>query len=189
MDSTALTIIHKYIRREMFDFSQRIFRAGWRDAQALRGAFTELETLLRSHAAKDEARFQPALKKLDPAAVAQLSAEHEQLETQLSEIARLIAALGSDERDIAALSQLHLDWNRFVARYLLHLDHEERSMFAAISEQLAIESLVRNAIAEGAEGRRFLDRLWSVTTPAERCAIERAMMTGAGQSGAFAMSA
>ena len=189
MDSTALTIIHKYIRREMFDFSQRIFRAGSRDALALRAAFNELEALLRSHAEKEQARFQPVLNELDPTAAAQMSAEHEELETELNGIARLIAALGSDERDIVALSQLHLDWNRFVARYLLHLDHEERSMFASVREQLGIESLVHNAIVEGAEGRRFLDRLWSVTTPAERCAIEQAMMTGAGEREAFAMSA
>jgi hypothetical protein len=176
MESTAITVMHKYIRREMFDFSQRLFRAGSHDVTALTAAFGELERLLATHAAQEEHRLEPLLRASDELAAVELLREHAELEHELRSIGDAVQQLSPQAADLVArLLRLHLDWNRFVARYLMHLDHEERSMFVVLKGDLPIGALAGSALAQGPEGRKFLDRLWSVTTPAERCALERAV--------------
>jgi hypothetical protein len=175
MSATALTVIHKHLRREMFDFSMRLFRAGPHQVPAIKAAFAELAALLRTHAAQEEARLEPALNDRDTDAAARLLRDHERLDAELDRLSAAVRALdGSSARCTDALLQLHLDWNRYLGAYLLHLDDEERDVFAGFAGHMSLEGIAQSALAQGEEGKRFLDRLWSVTTPTERLAIEDA---------------
>lgn len=179
MPATALTVIHKHIRREMFDFSMRLFRAGAHEVGAIQAAFEELATLLHAHAAQEEMRFEPLLNDANSAADAALLRDHRRLETELDRVAVLTRSL--DPRSSActeALLQLHLDWNRYLAAYLSHLDEEERTLFAGLADDMPLDAIAQTALAQGAEGEKFLARLWSVTTPSERVAIEGAHAKG-----------
>jgi hypothetical protein len=173
MPSTALTVMHKHIRREMFDFSMRLFRTGPNSVAAAQEAFDELLALLRAHAAQEESRLEPLLKSTDPDGAAALLEEHRELDAELERIARMIKSIDAKSPECAeTLLTLHLDWNRYLANYLIHLDTEERAWFADLTEQMPLHLIASGAAAQGAEGRKLLDRLWSVTTPAERMAIE-----------------
>lgn len=175
MPATALTVIHKHIRREMFDFSMRLFRAGPLDVAAIQSAFHELAALLRAHAMQEESRFEPLLNDSDTDAAARLLRDHRGLETELDRLDAFTRRL--DPRSSActdALLQLHLDWNRYLSAYLAHLDEEERTLFAPLTARMSLDAIAQSAVAQGSEGQKFLARLWSVTTPAERVAIEGA---------------
>jgi hypothetical protein len=175
MPSTALTVMHKHIRREMFDFSMRLFRTGSNTVAAMQEAFDELLSLLRTHAAQEETRLEPLLRSADPNGAAALLEDHRKLEAELDRIAQTIRSIDARSPDCAeALLTLHLDWNRYLANYLIHLDTEERAWFADLTEQMPLHLIAAGAAAQGAEGRKLLDRLWSVTTPSERAAIEHA---------------
>lgn len=183
MPATALTVIHKHIRREMFDFSMRLFRAGPYEIGAVKLAFEELTALLHAHAKQEEERFDPVLKDTDPKAASILMEDHRRLERDLDELNALARSLDEHSpRCSEDLLRFHLDWNRYLGRYLAHLDAEERTLFVALAGHMPLTAIAQAAIAQGAEGKKFLDRLWSVTTPAERRAIEHA----SGTSGADA---
>jgi hypothetical protein len=180
MPATALTVIHKHIRREMFDFSMRLFRAGAHDIGAIQAAFEELAALLRTHAAQEEIRLEPLLNVADTAAAAELLRDHRRLEIELDRLAALTRAL-DPSACTEALLQLHLDWNRYLSACLAHLDEEERTLFASVADSMPLDAIAQSALAQGAEGQKFLARLWSVTTPSERIAIEGACSSAAEQ--------
>lgn len=179
MPATALTVIHKHIRREMFDFSMRLFRAGTHEVAALQTAFDELATLLRTHAVQEETRLEPLLNEADTAAAAELLRDHRRLETELDRLAASIRQLDARSPGcVEALLQLHLDWNRYLSTYLAHLDAEERTLFVGLADKMPLDAVAQSALAQGAEGEKFLARLWSVTTPTERFSIEGAHASG-----------
>ncbi len=180
MPATALTVIHKHIRREMFDFSMRLFRAGTQDVGAIQLAFEELAVLLRTHAAQEETRLTPLLTAMGTGDAAALLRDHHRLEAELDRVASHARALDSRASTCTeALLQLHLDWNRYLSAYLAHLDEEERTLFAGLAPSMPLDAIAATALAQGAEGEKFLGRLWSVTTPSERIAIEGAHARGA----------
>ena len=175
MPTTALTVIHKHIRREMFDFSMRLFRAGPCEIPAIKPAFEELTALLHAHARQEETRFEQVLRDSDPGAAATLLEDHRRLDVELERLAAAARALdAASPHSVEALLQFHLDWNRYLGSYLGHLDAEERILFVSIAEHMPVGTIAKSAIAQGAEGKKFLDRLWSVTTPSERAVIEQA---------------
>lgn len=175
MRANALTVIHKFLRREMFDFSQQLFRAGPEDCTSIRAALETLAGLLEQHAAHEEARFEPLLRELDPARAERLSHEHRKLADQLDEILHFARQLEPNAADCRnALMQLNLDWNRYLSAYLAHLDDEERTMFTVLEDRIPpVSMLADSARLDGARGREFLLKLWAVTTCEERMAIER----------------
>lgn len=177
MRSNALTVIHKFLRREMFDFSQQLFRAGPEDCEQIARALTSLAITLEQHAKQEEARFEPLLTEIDPALAQRLQEDHRRLDHDLEALtqrANQLDARASDCRE--ALTQLHLDWNRYLSAYLAHLDDEERSMFLAFQDRIPPVTMLANMAKEGgAHGKEFLLRVWSVTTCEERMAIEQAV--------------
>lgn len=176
MRANALTVIHKFIRREMFDFSQQLFRAGPEDCEAMVKALTSLAQMLEQHAAHEDERFQPLLRELDPTSAARLTQDHHALDQQLHGLvayARQLDPTASDCRE--ALILLHLDWNRFLSAYLAHLDDEERTLFLALQDRIPpLTTLADFAKERGAQGKEFLLKIWAVTTCEERLAIEQA---------------
>jgi len=177
MHSTSLTVIHKYIRREMFDFAERLFRAGPEDVPAVLVAFDKLAGLLDEHASKEEAKLASPLREIDPALAGRLERDHRRLDDRLSDLRRSVRALDPRSSSCAeALLRLHLDWNLYLSMYLAHLDDEERSLFTRVAEHLPpVEAIAESARLQGPQqGGDFLLRLWSVTTCRERRAIEDA---------------
>jgi hypothetical protein len=58
---------------------------------------------------------------------------------------------------------------------LAHLDDEERTLFACLSDRIpSVAFLAQLAKERGAQGEEFLLRLWAVTTCEEKAAIEKA---------------
>lgn len=176
MRANALTVIHKFLRREMFDFSQQLFRAGPEDCEPIVRALTNLADTLEQHAKQEEARFEPLLKEIDPALAQRLHDDHRRLDDDLDALIQRANQLDSAASDCReALTQLHLDWNRYLSAYLAHLDDEERTMFLALQDRIPPVTMLANMANEGgAHGKEFLLRLWSVTTCEERMAIEEA---------------
>lgn len=178
MEPNALTVIHKYIRRMLFDVSLRISSAGPEDAAAVNEAVREAAGILRGHGQHEEAMFGPLLEDLEAGASRRLSDDHARLDGQLDALCQTAGALaeGAGGDAEAALGALHLDWNRFVAAYLEHLDDEERSLFVPLLEHIPPVELVAASIASmpEVEATAFLAQLWRVTTPQERGRIEQA---------------
>jgi hypothetical protein len=176
MPATALTVLHKYIRRELFDMSQQLFRACPTRVQALRAALADVGALLEQHAAQEELRLAPLLRQVEPTLAAALTQQHADLEKMFGEI--VAAAAGTDGLSRTEceerLRELQLDWDRFVAHYLLHLDAEERTWFPHLGANIHPVAYLREvALAMGEpRGQEFLLKLWAVVTPSELAQID-----------------
>ena len=181
MPSTAVTVIHKFIRREMFDFAERLFRAEPDDVGDVQAALSEVASLLRGHAEHEDAHLAPLLREVALELAERMARDHRRLEDQLERLCAEAQELNSSASDCGeALLRFHLNWNRFLSAYLAHLDDEERTLFAALKEGVPPVTAIAQSAAspETEESRVFLLRLWSVTTCAERIAIERAIEQG-----------
>lgn len=176
MRANAITVIHKFIRREMFDFAERLFRAGPHQLGEIGLELERIGQLLETHAAQEEKRLEPLLREIDPTLADRLTRDHRRLDDQFETIKESVRQLdGSSPTCAAGLLQLHLDWNRFLSAYLLHLDDEERTLFAVLGDRLPpLAAIADSAKSQGASGADFLLRVWSVTTCEERAAIEDA---------------
>jgi len=176
MSATALAVLHKFIRREMFDFSQRMFRAAPRDVPAVQAALRDVAALLHTHATQEEARLEPLLRSLDAELAERVLRDHDKLDAELARLCTMAEKLDPDtDSCVDSLSQLHLDWNRFLGAYLLHLDDEERTLFVRLQEHMPLAAIAQSPAAQDPEqGQSFLDRLWAVTTPMERSIVEHA---------------
>lgn len=177
MQATALTIVHKLLRKQMFDFSTLLFRAGPSDAEEIRRSFDQLEEFIRQHAAHEDDLFGPIIQQADAAVSAKMKAEHGEQDEMLDKVRVLVDALVSRaEEDPGLFDQLRLDWNRFVGEMLLHLDREETIWSEAMQGAMeGVGALGVVAATQPAGARQaFLEGLWTVTTPKERAEIERA---------------
>ena len=175
MRSTLLTVIHKYIRREMFDFAEQLFRAGPEDVAHVADAFGKLAALLDAHAAQEDSRLAPMLREVDVESAERLERDHRRLDDRLQTLRGAVHALDARSTSCAeALLQLHLDWNLYLSAYLAHLDDEERTLFARLADRLpGVAAIAESARAQGPQqGAEFLLRLWAVTTCRERQLIE-----------------
>jgi hypothetical protein len=171
MQANALTIIHKYIRAELFAVTQLLAQAGPDSVDPVRRAIAEVAELLRGHADQEDARLEPLLAQSFPTLAARLTSDHRRLEEQLEQFCK---AANASEVD---LLQLYLDWNRVVAAYLVHLDAEERTWFPLLADPLPpVEYLAQTASGQSpAAARAFFEKLWSTITPLDRARIERAL--------------
>jgi hypothetical protein len=179
MRANALTLIHKVIRRELFDISARISSAGPKDIDAIRVAIAAVTEFLNAHAAHEEAGFEPRLRAGQAEFAARLVDDHHRLHAELDAIGAAARTFDPAKPDacVAALLQLHLDWNRFVGGYLLHIDDEERRLFVNLDDVIPpVEFMAEAAVSQGEEGKAFLEKLWKVVAPGEREAIESALL-------------
>jgi len=114
-------LVHKAQRYFLFDLGQRLSRADLED-EATRGAMADevrsLVAHLEDHAANEERYIHPLFRQLGDAA-APLIAQHDELAEHLHDLSALVAANRWPELYPAVM--------RFIGRYLLHLDQEERA--------------------------------------------------------------
>lgn len=176
MPSNALTVIHKFIRHELFDLSGRLSCAGAQDGESVAGAFDALCALLEEHAEKEDHMLAP---QLDDATAARMKADHVLLDDQLDQLKKSARALLSGDaamRDVR-LATLCLEYHAFVAAYLRHLDDEERTMVPTLGDRVPpLAAVAANAATLPAEERSaFLGKLLARVTPSERSTIERTL--------------
>jgi hypothetical protein len=120
------TKVHKALRADLFRLSQEAAAADYAEPQAvtaLTGRLQGIVTRLSAHAAH-EARFIHPL--MAEKGVGQpFDAEHEGLESEQGRLAERLAEVnGSAARGLTFYRALNL----FIARYLEHLEREERTM-------------------------------------------------------------
>lgn len=176
MKANALTLIHKFIRVELFEVSRRISTAGPGDVTAIQSAVAEAVELLHQHAEHEESGFEPHIRARNAAHAKRLLEEHRALHAELDTIVSATQALdaGSPESCTEALLKLHLDWNRFVGGYLLHLDEEERNWFVGTDDLLPPMSAMREPPPDwSAEMHQaFLEKLYAAIAPGERARVK-----------------
>jgi iron-sulfur cluster repair protein YtfE (RIC family) len=175
MSANAMTVVHKYLRRELFDLSEQLFRAGPSEVEAIRAAFDKLAVLLATHAAQEDTRLEPLLRNVDAALAERMMEDHRRIDDQFMRVHDAVRILDPSSAACKQdLLRLHLDWNRFVGAYLLHLDDEERTLFPRIAAVMPpLAAIAESARTQGPAGEEFLLRLWAVTTCEERAAIEQ----------------
>ena len=176
MKANALTLVHKYIRAELFDVSRLVSSAGAGDVAAVQQAIDTVVELLHQHAEHEEAGFEPHIREQNTAFADRLIAEHRSLHAELEAAVASAHALdpGKPEACAGALLQLHLDWNRFVGGYLLHLDEEERHWFADADALMPPVTVMKEAPpgTSEEEHQAFLNKLFAAITPGERARVQ-----------------
>ncbi|MBW3568084.1 MAG: hemerythrin domain-containing protein [Proteobacteria bacterium] len=176
MKANALTLVHKYIRAELFDVSRLISSAGPEDVAAIQKAIDAVVELLHQHAEHEEAGFEPHIRERNAGFADRLVEEHRALHAELDAIVSSAHALDPDEPEACtiALLKLHLDWNRFVGGYLLHLDEEERNWFADADALMPPVTAMKDAPPGWSEEahQAFLRKLFAAIAPGERAKVQ-----------------
>lgn len=139
--------LHKVLRCMLADSARTLGNTDFVDDADTRSALAfvrERLAFLREHAGHEDTFIIPELRKRAPAVLEQMTSahvEHEHdiaaLETALAEI-ESASGLARVGRAVAAYGQM----NRFIAHYLLHLDHEETVIQGALWEHFTDEELV-----------------------------------------------
>jgi iron-sulfur cluster repair protein YtfE (RIC family) len=125
------TKVHKGLRAGLFQLSQRAAATDYSDSQAVAGLAAGLRAMLSklSTHARHEARFiHPLL--LEKTGASPFDAEHDELEAQQEQLDHLF---GEIERAVAGARRrageaFYRALNVFIARYLEHIEREERTM-------------------------------------------------------------
>jgi hypothetical protein len=130
------TAPHKGQRRRLFDFADRVGTADFADPDTVDALGAELEDLtsaLRAHADLETRFIHPLLQTHVPARAAFLEEEHADLELNVAELIAhfqdITANPCSSEQCRAFGLEFYRALQRFIARYLDHIDEEERTMF------------------------------------------------------------
>jgi hemerythrin-like domain-containing protein len=126
--------VHKGLRRGLWVLALQIGELDWNDAAEVESLGKEIENLLRflrEHAAiEDEIQF-PFLEEREPGATQQAREEHREIDYRLDLMEKhWYRLLREQERELAGY-QFYLEYNRFLARYLDHMDREERDLTEA----------------------------------------------------------
>lgn len=182
MTPTFATVVHKFIRSEMFGVSSELSSCDAYDESAVSGAVARLDrvaALLRTHGEREDEGFLPLLRDRDRDAAARMERDHKVLDERLERVSAAAAALTSTDISsrASALLLVYLDWNAFMAAYLAHLDDEECALFPLLGDAMpGVEALAGAAALLPPEARAgFLETLWKALTPTERAVIEAAM--------------
>lgn len=167
----AMTVIHKYIRHELFAMCQVLAKAAPDQVEVVQTALQSVVGLLYDHAEHEDKHLSGLLEKVDDALAQRMRWDHKRLDKHLEDILELAWQLNAIPVGVRAsqLLQLYLDWNRFVGAYLAHLDDEERTLFPAIHEQLPPVAVVaQNAVSQPTEDRqRFMANFKAALTADE----------------------
>ncbi|MGB6977419.1 MAG: hemerythrin domain-containing protein [Gammaproteobacteria bacterium] len=114
------TVIHKAQRQRLFELSVKIGRTDFDDSTQVTKVREELQKMiahLRKHAHTDETFIHPLFNKVGQEGQL-LEEEHHALENSFDEL-EIIGASSN------ARSKLYVQFNRFLAAYLQHIDEEE----------------------------------------------------------------
>jgi hypothetical protein len=122
MPTDLYTFVHKAHRVRLFNLSMEIARADFgdeADVAVVRDLLEKEIVHLRDHARIEEHYIHPLYRKIpDPSVAIAFDHDHQQLEKEI-ETLEVIAREGR-------WKDLHLVYNGFLGRYLVHLEEEER---------------------------------------------------------------
>lgn len=181
-DAVAMNrLIHKAVRRDLgrFDAALGAFTAGDRErATALADLFARFDEMVTVHHVGEDTHLWPLFSGTpdDRVAVAELSAEHEQMVRSLTAAQAAVTRLGSSASgpDAVAARSTVGELSRDVDT---HFAHEERDMEGLISraEPDALRSAFRRLDREGGfvQGLWFMQWVADGTTSEERAFLER----------------
>lgn len=166
----ALTVVHKFIRHQLFTTAGVLARATPADCAAVQQALKDIAVILRRHAESEDRTLEPRLRELDRALADHMAEDHRHLEAQLARVLVLAEDLEPSQEEPCRelLARLHLDWLKFVGEYLLHLDDEERVLFPHLESLPPVNVVAQTAASMPLEERRaFLDKLAQALNPEE----------------------
>ena len=169
VQANALTAAHKYLRLELFEVARLLSRAAPADCAEVHAALKEVTALLHRHGEQEDRLLEPQLRAINPALANHMAEDHRELEQQLKTVQVLSEDLepGQPAQCARGLAQLHLEWMRFIANYLLHLDDEERLLFPAL-DLAPVAALAETALAQpSAAQEKFLVKLSLALNPSE----------------------
>lgn len=182
MNSNFVTVVHKFIRAEMFDVSLALSSCDPADDSDVTVTVARLQRvagLLHTHAEREDEGFLPLLRGKDPEAAARMERDHVALDRKLARVTNAAAALAETEppQRASALLLLYLDWNMFLSAYFAHLDDEELRLFPLLGDAIPGVEVMAGAVATLPPEARtgFEATLRKALTPEERTRIEAAI--------------
>jgi hemerythrin-like domain-containing protein len=170
MPVTALAIVHKVLRKQLFDFSHAVSRASPTDSPRVLTELDRVIEFLKQHATHEDELYAPSMATVDAAAAASMKREHAEQDERLESMRRVVQGLATDSDATSdALYQVQLDWHLFVSEMLQHLDREEREWSAALEGVMEdVSALGRVAAGVPPEERAtLLQQCREVTTAEE----------------------
>ena len=131
------SLIHKGVRRVLFDTAMELSRADFAAADETERAGAAIRRcfgLLREHADHEDREIQPWITRFSPAVASVLAAEHVALEKAAIAVESLLprlAAAAPEER-LAMGAEMQRRFHLLVSDQLRHLDREEREANAVM---------------------------------------------------------
>lgn len=162
--------VHKGLRRGLWGLAQRIGELDWDRPEQVQAAGRELEDItrfLREHAANEDQIQFPFLEGRAPGTTQQEQDEHRELETRLDLLEKHWYQLLREEHRDEAGYRFYLEYNQFVARYLDHMDREERHLTEAFYRYCSdpeIDAAFKQIVARTSP--QAMDMVLSYTLPA-----------------------
>ncbi len=144
--------IHKGMRHVLAETSLQAGKTDWADERALgelAEAVAHLLHLLHLHVRNEEEYVHPLLAERVPGGQKGLEAEHRQQEEILDDLeAFFVRSRSAPANQRAALGlEFYRALNRFVARYLPHLEEEECRVMAALNDVCSPEEILARYLA------------------------------------------
>jgi hypothetical protein len=142
------TLIHKAVRRMLFDLAGQLQTADLSDDACVRELVRNLRqmlVLLEQHAEHEDHLIFPAIEAVAPGATCEAGHEHEAYAAKTAILQAHIDALETASTDalrVRAGRELHLAFFEFLAFTLMHLNHEEVTALPASLLHMTDEALL-----------------------------------------------
>jgi hemerythrin-like domain-containing protein len=157
------TTVHKALRALIYHLGSMLQTADFADEERAKDAIAELKHLmemLHEHAMYEDNTVFAAARKFDAAMIDTLEAEHGELgqrQAAVDAAVNRVETAASAEERIAAGDELNRTVNEFIAFYLEHLMHEERTILPATWKFFSDEELLgmRVAVQKSTSPGRF----------------------------------
>ena len=137
--------VHKGLRRGLLGLALKIGQVDWNnaaDVKPLEDEFAIMLHFLREHSTnEDEIQFD-LLEKKAPGAATMGREDHRLLEEELNQLVKTWEKVGPSPDQEKAGYVFYLAFNRFLSRYLAHMDQEETEMTGAFYQHFTDEEIV-----------------------------------------------
>lgn len=172
--SDFYTVIHKHVRRVLFDTSVRLGGLDRTNVASVIETFRGIAGMLHGHASHEEELLGPMLREVATDLSRELLASHQALDQQIAAIEKQMQRLATldDGFDEVALG-VYRAFNLFLADYLHHLDDEETRLFPALGARNPEASAAAGMIVEDGVPTRLLEVLLPILAHAERVEVLR----------------
>ncbi len=183
------TATHKGQRRRLFDFAGQVGTTDFADPDQVDAVGQELQDIKRmllNHAKHENRIIHPFLRDRFPEEAEFLDGEHDDLQTHLVELEAYFDDITSDPCDLMQCRlfgrEFYRALQRFIARYLDHMDEEERTMMhlwqsCTLDELKDVVARLRASMTPEEE-QEELRYMLPALTPFERVKLYRVLKLG-----------